>query len=84
VDLRERIDAALAQSAPATDEQSGKIFEVRTSKAAKPPEGLRADQVVEAHGGGFQQIARVDRTDWRHVEKWRIADAATAAQGDES
>ena len=53
-------------------------FQLRNEKSAKPPKGTRPDWMVEAQGGGFQQIARVDRTDWRHVEKWRIADAAPA------
>jgi hypothetical protein len=75
------LDAFLAhQSAPAAKDQGEKIYEARTSKSAKAPEGLRPDQIVEVYGGGFQQIGSVARTDWRNVEKWRIADTAPAAK----
>lgn len=47
-------------------------FTEKNDKRARAPCGLRKDQIVEVIGGGQTQIDRVDKTDWRNVEMWRI------------
>lgn len=65
-----KIDAALK---PAADSGlSGSEFTKKSGKSARAPVGLKKDQIVEVFGGGQTQIARVDKTDWLHVEMWRV------------
>lgn len=51
---------------------SSSEFTKKSGKSARAPVGLKKDQIVEVFGGGQTQIARVDKTDWRHVEMWRV------------
>lgn len=66
-------DIAIAALKPAADSGfSSSEFTKKSGKSARAPVGLKKDQIVEVFGGGQTQIARVDKTDWRHVEMWRV------------
>lgn len=69
-DWRESVEAALKPAAD--DDSSSPEFTKKEGKSARIPSGLKKDQIVEVFGGGQTQIARVDKTDWRHVEMWRV------------